>query len=62
MLRWYFDIEQTLWIWRLQDDSGCVLRRSKTGFRYYLDAVADAREYGFEGRMQVSADEGEARK
>jgi hypothetical protein len=54
--RWLFDLEDRLWVWRLRDSGGTVVRESAVRFEYYLDAVADARQSGFDGLLEDTYD------
>lgn len=47
----YFDLigpQQDVWVWRLVDDDERLMALSGSTFRYYLEALADARKNGLD--------------
>ncbi len=51
MPKLYFDLvgpQHDTWVWTLVDSSGAVAQRSESRFRYYLDALNDARKNGLQ--------------
>lgn len=53
MHKWYFDLlgeKQDVWMWRVVDEHGTLVKMSTRTFRYYLDCVQNAKRAGYFGR------------